>query len=80
MNNKDLAVWVVLISLTLIGFFSAESSLGKNVIVPVLLLLTGIKFLGVGFQFMELKKAHAFWQWGFVAVFFLFSCLVWFLV
>lgn len=79
MNNKDLAIWIALISLTLISFFSSGASIGKSILVPVLLFLTGIKFLGVGFQFMELKKAHGFWQMSFVTVLLLFFCLVWFL-
>jgi len=31
-------------------------------VVPLIMVLASFKFLLVAFQFMELKKAHAFWK------------------
>ncbi len=76
MNKKDLILWITLVGLTLLGYFSSESAIGKPMLVFALLAVTAIKFLGVGFQFMELKKAHAFWKVSFVAFFVLFGILV----
>ena len=76
MNKKDLIVWIGLLILTLSSYFSAESALGKRALVFVLLGITAIKFFSVGFQFMELKKAHRFWKISFVSIFLIFATLV----
>lgn len=76
MNKKDLTLWLGLIGLTLAAYFSSEATMGKSTLVFLLLGITAVKFLGVGFQFMELKKAHRFWKVSFVSIFLLFAVLV----
>ena len=66
MKNRDLILWILLIGLTLFGFFSSESNLGSGTLVLFLVSATAFKFLGVGFQFLELKRAHLFWKIGFI--------------
>ncbi|PHR72536.1 MAG: hypothetical protein COA67_04630 [Lutibacter sp.] len=62
MKRKDILTLVILIVLTIVtGLFSKFYSELKMVN-SVILFLSGIKFLLVAFQFMELKKAHIFWK------------------
>ncbi len=76
MNKKDLILWLSLIVLTLASYFFAEAGMPPSTLVGLLLVITAIKFLGIGFQFMELKKAHRFWKVSFVSIFLVFGILV----
>jgi hypothetical protein len=59
MERKNTITLVVLVLLTIsTSFFSVHY---KNMVF-LILLLSGIKFVLVAFQFMELKKAHPFWK------------------
>ncbi len=72
MNNKT--TWLILISLTIIGFVFSESSLtGLALIITA---LYGVKFLGIGFQFMELKKAHTIWKTVLITILVIFVSFV----
>lgn len=31
-------------------------------LIPIILLLAGLKFMGVAFSFMEMRKANPFWK------------------
>ncbi len=79
MDNKDFIVWVFLVALTIIGYLSSTHVVGEKTLVLVLLVIGAVKFFGVGFQFMDLKKAHFFWKSGLVVSFLLFAvvALVW---
>ncbi|WP_033961516.1 cytochrome C oxidase subunit IV family protein [Psychroserpens jangbogonensis] len=61
--------WIILIILTIVS--ALVSKLNSNYIVLLILLLSSLKFLGIAFQFMELKKAHGFWK-GIIVAFLLF--------
>ena len=58
MQNKNLIVWIILMLLTLATALLA----GASKIAYLMLGISAVKFLLVAFQFMELKKAHAFWE------------------
>jgi len=57
-----LKVWVVLILLTITTALVSNSKLGITTTITFILGLAVVKFLGVSFYFMELKKAHSFWK------------------
>ncbi|RKE98164.1 cytochrome C oxidase subunit IV family protein [Ichthyenterobacterium magnum] len=62
--------WLILIVLTITSAYI--SNLQGTYIAFVILILAALKFLGIAFQFMELKKAHVFWKGiiiGFVVIF-----------
>ena len=60
MNKHTIVVWILLVLLTVaVGFIS---SLSLDVAVIIILFLSALKFIGVTFYFMELKKAHVFWK------------------
>jgi Prokaryotic Cytochrome C oxidase subunit IV len=68
MNSK--LTWIVLIILT-IGS-ALISKLNSNYAVLTILVFSSLKFLGIAFEFMELKKAHLFWKTmvvGFLIIF-----------
>jgi hypothetical protein len=57
-----LKVWIVLIVLTICTALIANSALFISNAVLLILILSVVKFLGVSFYFMELRKAHIFWK------------------
>lgn len=52
--------WIILVALTLISAFFAQW--GGAYTVLIILALSALKFIGIAFQFMEIKKAHVFWK------------------
>ena len=52
--------WVILIVLTIAS--ALVSKLNNNYVVLLILVFSSLKFFGIAFQFMELKKAHVFWK------------------
>jgi len=62
--KKDLSlkVWVVLIILTITTALVSNLTLNTKQAAVIILGLSVVKFLGVSFFFMELKKAHFFWK------------------
>jgi len=62
--KKDLflTVWLVLIILTITTALVSNSPLSTIQAAMLILGLSVIKFLGVYFYFMELRKAHIFWK------------------
>ncbi len=75
MMNKNLNIWIALVVMTLLSYFSSESPWG-NYAVIVLVLIVIIKCSMVGFGFMELSKAHKFWQAAFLFLVMTFSLFV----
>ncbi len=62
MQKKDIYTLVLLILLTITTAFFSNLENGLKVIGLIILILSGIKFIAVAFQFMELGKAHNFWK------------------
>jgi len=74
MNKNTTLVWILLVLLTVtVGVIS---SLHLNMAVILILLLSSLKFIGVTFYFMELKKAHLFWKISVLIYLLLFSTIV----
>lgn len=60
MEKKTIYTWIALLVLTLIsGVISTQTS---NFIPFIIILLATFKFIGVAFDFMELRKANVFWK------------------
>ena len=62
MRNKDFYTLILLILLTIITAIISVNYNNFKVVTIIILGLSGIKFLAVSFQFMELKKANSFWK------------------
>ena len=62
MQKKDIFTILLLIILTVITSLISGFYNKLEIISISILSLSGIKFLAVAFQFMELKKANPFWK------------------
>ena len=62
MKDTISSTFILLLALTVIAAFAA-SNVSPEIIVTTVVALAFIKFWLVAFQFMELKKAHAFWKY-----------------
>jgi hypothetical protein len=60
MNKQNSITWIVLLVLTVISGLVSSASI--SYLVPFILVFAALKFIGVAFNFMELKKAHVFWK------------------
>ncbi|WP_136468717.1 cytochrome C oxidase subunit IV family protein [Flagellimonas onchidii] len=60
MDKTTTITWVFLLVLTILASFL--SGIQGIFLVISIMILAGLKFLGVAFEFMELKKAHSFWK------------------
>lgn len=60
MNKLNILTWIILLFLTVVAGLISSTSLPY--IIPLILILGLLKFIGVAFNFMELKKAHVFWK------------------
>ena len=58
--KKTIITLSVLVLLTIIS--AIISALEINNIAFAIILLAGLKFIGVSFYFMDLKQAHPFWK------------------
>lgn len=58
--KKTIITLIVLVLLTIIS--AIVSVLEINNIAFTIILLAGLKFIGVSFYFMDLKQAHTFWK------------------
>lgn len=60
MNKTAIITWGILIVLTIAS--ALLSGIQSNYTVLLIMGISALKFIGVAFQFMELKKAHTFWR------------------
>ncbi len=60
MNKQNIIIWILLLILTVIAGLVSNASL--TYVMPLILLLAVLKFIGVAFNFMEMRKAHVFWK------------------
>lgn len=74
MNKSTIITWVLLVILTIAS--ALFSKLDAKFVVVILMLFAVLKFIGVAFQFMELKKAHSFWKIAILSFVFIFTVLV----
>ncbi|HTO38475.1 MAG TPA: cytochrome C oxidase subunit IV family protein [Brumimicrobium sp.] len=65
MKNSLTNVYIALIILTLAASFLSGAGISTRVVITIIL-ISIVKFIAVGFEFMELKKAHRFWKTVFI--------------
>lgn len=61
-KNLFLKVLIALIFLTALSAFVSSNIIETNYVTVIIIILSILKFIGVSFYFMELKKAHVFWK------------------
>ena len=62
MKKSLILIYGLLLIATMATSFIANSSVIREIVVALIMVLATFKFLLVAFQFMELKKAHLFWK------------------
>lgn len=70
MNKTVLTTWILLLILTVTSAIFANVK--GTYITFILLGFAVLKFIGVAFLFMELKKAHPFWKIALISFLFVF--------
>lgn len=60
MKKQAFITWGILVALT--GVVALISKLDSQYVVVLILGISFIKFIGIAFQFMELKGAHKIWK------------------
>ncbi len=74
MDKKTIYTWIALLALTLIsGIISTQTS---NYIPIIIILLATFKFIGVAFDFMELRKANALWKILLISFLIIFNSVI----
>jgi energy-converting hydrogenase Eha subunit E len=66
--------WILLVVLTIAEYTFAEISLPVKIAFAGIMLASFIKYIGVAFQFLELKHTHGFWK--FIAVFIVITFVI----
>jgi len=61
-NHLYFKVLLLLLALTILAALVVTLNIGLKVASAIILVLFMLKFLGVAFYFMELKKTHIFWK------------------
>ncbi|PKP28746.1 MAG: hypothetical protein CVU01_03505 [Bacteroidetes bacterium HGW-Bacteroidetes-18] len=75
-NQLYFKVLLSLLVLTILAAFVVKLDIDLKVATAIILTLFMIKFLGVAFYFMELKKAHVFWKSIVIIFLMLFSTII----
>jgi len=60
MNKSNIITWIILLILTVIAGVISKTAI--SYIVPLILIFAVLKFIGVAFNFMEMKKANRAWK------------------
>ncbi len=60
MDKRTFYTWALLLVFTILAGIVSRTV--NNYAVVVILALSAIKFMGVAFEFMDLKVAHNFWK------------------
>ncbi|WP_457610310.1 cytochrome C oxidase subunit IV family protein [Lutibacter sp.] len=68
-------VWILLVLLTILSALVSNNFSHYNYIIAIIIGFSMVKFLGISFFFMELKKAHSFWKIAVIVYLLLFSTI-----
>lgn len=74
-KNLFLTVLIVLIILTAISALVSVNVIDATYAAVFIIIFSILKFIGVTFYFMELKKAHVFWKASILAFLTIFAII-----
>ena len=74
MTRQNTTTWFLLMALTIIAGLVSGASI--TYMVPIVLFLAILKFMGVAFSFMEMKKANLFWKLLILSYLIIFSTII----
>ncbi|WP_456420496.1 cytochrome C oxidase subunit IV family protein [Lutibacter sp.] len=69
-------VWMLLVLLTISSALVSSNFPHYEYIIAIIIAFTIVKFLGISFYFMELRKANSFWKIAVIIYLVLFSTIV----
>lgn len=75
-NHLYFKVLLSLLALTVVAAMVVKLDFGLKAAASITLALFTLKFLGVAFYFMELKKAHIVWKSAIIIFVLLFSTII----
>ncbi len=75
-NNILLIIWILLVVLTAVEYTFSEVFRYSKIAFFGIMLASFIKYIGVAFQFLELKHAHPFWKAFSVIIVLLFITII----
>jgi len=73
-KREFIIVWIVLVLLTVVSAIISISEIGLKI--EIILGLAILKFIGVTFYFMNLKKGHIFWKLSILLFLLMFSIII----
>lgn len=76
MKKEFVITWILLLFLTSVSAFISYQYNNGDYLVHLIMLLAGLKFIGVAFNFMDLKKAHSFWKITTIVFIIFFSIII----
>ena len=74
MTRQNTTTWFLLMALTIIAGLVSGTSI--TYMVPIVLFLAILKFMGVAFSFMEMEKANLFWKILILSYLIIFSSII----
>lgn len=74
MAKRTQLTWIVLLAFTVIVGLISMSSV--NYAVALILILSILKFIGVAFEFMDIRSAHSFWKTILLVFLFVFMGII----
>jgi len=76
-NKINTILWLSLLALMFVNYWFAEKSgMYSLIILLIILAVIIIKFIGIGFIYMELKSAHINWKILFIGFIIFFSLII----
>jgi hypothetical protein len=67
-ENILMITWIILVLLTVVEYAFTEISVSTKIAFGGILIASFIKYVGVAFEFLELKHAHPFWKYFTVTI------------
>ena len=74
MAKRTQLTWIILLAFTVITGLISMASITYTIY--LILVLSSLKFLGVAFEFMDLKSAHTFWKTSLLVFLFVFMGVI----
>ncbi len=75
-NSTLIFIWIILVVLTIVEYTFSEISTYSKLAFFGIIIASFIKYIGVAFQFLELKHAHPFWKSFSIIIVLLFITII----
>ena len=69
-------IWILLVILTIVEYAFTEISVSTKIAFGGIMIASFFKYIGVAFEFLELRHAHPFWKYFTVSIVLLFFGII----